>query len=440
MIAINYTSLKCDKETLLKLAAFFSKEEGTCLLYSGGDLDSANCSFLFLFPFEKVEISEEIDEQKRWELLQSHLIFDKGHLKVPLWAGFLSYEMAKPSSSFQKLPFVYFQRSAVTFVLDHIRDSLTIYLAEEAKKEHEYWFKIFSSKSLFSSFLISLKDIVSSVHSNLSLVKEIESFSSYEKKIHMIQEMIRSGDVYQVNLSHEIELEGTSDPFFIFYSLTKINPAPFSAFFNHKDFTIVSSSPERFLKKEDDVLETRPIKGTIARGKSEGEDAMNREKLLNSEKDLAELLMITDLMRNDLGKVSLPGSVKTKKIVHLEAYENVFHLLSIIFSIPIPTLHPLKLIQSCFPGGSISGCPKKSAMQVIESLEERVRGIYTGSIGYFASNGDFDFNIAIRTLLFIQNRVYIPLGGAITIDSDAYSEYQETLQKGASILKALTII
>ncbi|HRD54901.1 MAG TPA: anthranilate synthase component I family protein [Parachlamydiaceae bacterium] len=449
MIAIDYSSLLFCKETLLKLSYFFSEEEGTCLLYSGGDFDSASESFLFLFPFEKIEIKEnsdnkDWDEKKRWKFLQSNLSFAPDALSIPLWIGFLSYEMAGGASALQEIPYVYFQRSAVTFALNHQTNILTVYFVKEAKNslslEHQHWFDCFSSLSSLSCFLANLKEMECKKNYALSFSKQVEPFESYEKKIIEIQEMILNGDVYQVNLSHEIELEGEQDPFLFFYSLTKRNPAPFSAYFKHKDFVIASSSPERFLKKKNGFLETRPIKGTISRGLTEEEDIKNRQTLLNSEKDLAELLMITDLMRNDLGKISMAGSVKAKKIVHLEAYENVFHLLSIIESIPCPSFHPVELVQACFPGGSVTGCPKLSAMHAIQKLEKRRRGIYTGSLGYFAANGDFDFNIAIRTILFLKDKAHISLGGAITIDSQSKEEYQETLQKGFSILKALTLI
>jgi len=147
--------------------------------------------------------------------------------------------------------------------------------------------------------------------------------------------------------------------------------------------------------------------------------------------------MITDLMRNDLGKISAPGTVVTEKIWACEAYTNVFHLLSIISSKALPNHHPLDLLRSCFPGGSITGCPKLRAMEVIYNSEQRPRGLYTGSIGYFAANGDFDFNIAIRTLAFHNGEASLQLGGGIVIDSDPEAEYDETLHKGKTILSLL---
>jgi para-aminobenzoate synthetase component 1 len=264
-----------------------------------------------------------------------------------------------------------------------------------------------------------------------------ENFQLYSSKIERAKDLIASGDIYQVNLSQQICFEGERDPYDIFRKLAQKNPAPFSAYLKGKDFAIVSSSPERFLEKKGDYLETRPIKGTIPRGNNNVEDEHNRRELLSSEKEKAELLMITDLMRNDLSKISFPGSVETIDLWRCEPYTNVFHLLSIIRSHAKPNIHPVDLIRQCFPGGSITGCPKLRAMEVIAELEKRARGIYTGSIGYISANGDFDFNIAIRTLVFNAQRLDIQLGGAIVADSISEKEYQETLHKGKSIFNVL---
>ncbi len=232
---------------------------------------------------------------------------------------------------------------------------------------------------------------------------------------------------------------GDVDPFSLFRSLFLENPAPFACYLNFDGVSIVSSSPERLLSKTGSLLETRPIKGTIPRGKDQAEDKVNLSRLLHSEKDKAELLMITDLMRNDIGKTSLVGSVRTEELWRVEAYSNVFHLLSVIRSKAKADKHPLDLVRSCFPGGSITGCPKLRAMELILELEKRARKIYTGSLGYFSSEGDFDFNIAIRTLLVDNEGIDLQLGGAIVLDSNARLEYLETLHKGLSIFQVLGV-
>lgn len=424
-----------DSVNLLKLGKVFAEEAGTCLLYSGGDLDSATKSFLFLFPFDQFEIRNEKDP---WTLLKSKITLNDS------WVGFLSYEMGDETVEVvaNPIPNAYFQKSAFRLILDHKTGVSTVLIQQQALpllSDHaKKWLQKLSDKAFLGSFIQELPEIEVPTSESLLVSKSLESLESYVNKVEDIQEMIADGIVYQVNLSHELEFIGERNPYLIFHQLAKINPAPFSAYFNFKNFTIVSSSPERFLQKANDVLETRPIKGTMPRGKNIAQDFKNKEKLLNSEKDLAELLMITDLMRNDLGQISCPGSVKALKISHLEAYTNVYHLLSIIQSIPVPSLHSVDLIQACFPGGSITGCPKRMAMKVIKKFEKRNRGIYTGSIGYFDENSGFDFNIAIRTLVFYQNKINIQLGGAITSDSLAKDEYDETIHKGESIFLSLT--
>ncbi len=429
--------IQITREELLELTAVFADMEGTLLLYSGGDFDSAACSYLFLFPFESIEIK---NEDNPWEILKSKMVFSEGYPINPSWVGFLSYEISDPDFSLPKIvPDAYFQRSAFILKLEHKTSKATVFIeSTDLKEPARTWLTKFSKVDFWKSFIEELREIKSETYLPLKVDKDFETLGSYTLKIEEIKEMIKDGSVYQVNLSHECMLSGHRNPYHYFCQLMTKNPAPFSAYFKNQKFTIVSSSPERFLKKNDDILETRPIKGTIARGKTASLDLKNQLKLQKSKKDFSELLMITDLMRNDLGKISLAGSVKVIKIAQLEAYANVFHLLSIIESKPFAKMHSVDIIKNCFPGGSITGCPKLPAMKAIKKFEKRTRGIYTGSIGYFNSNGDFDFNIAIRTLLFFQDKIQVQLGGAITIDSRADSEYLETMQKGESIFQSLT--
>lgn len=429
--------IKITPKQLLEITAVFSEMQGTALLYSGGDFDSAESSYLFLFPIESVTIK---NEENPWAVLKSRLQFANDKPAYPSWVGFLSYEINDLSLNLsKKIPDAYFQKCAFVLKLDHKRSLAQVFIESvDLEDPFKTWLSKFSDVDFWKIFIEELQEVASFSSIPLSIEKDFETFDSYAQKIEEIKEMIRDGIVYQVNLSHERIFKGSRDPYACFYTLSTKNPAPFSAYFKHSNFTIVSSSPERFLKKEKGLLETRPIKGTIARGKTKAEDLENKKSLLNSEKNLAELMMITDLMRNDLGKVCKPGSVKTIKVAHLEAYSNVFHLLSIIQGVPDMDMHSIDLLGSCFQGGSVTGCPKWTALLAIKQFENRCRGIYTGSIGYFNGNGDFDFNIAIRTILFYEDKIQVSLGGAITIDSDAHSEYLETMQKGESIFQSLT--
>lgn len=401
----------------LALARRFADCEGTALLYSGGALDSAQSSYLTLFPEEKVTLSAKVGV---WEELEKELGPFDGELPLPKWIGYLGYEMggfADPEIPIPvyaaQTPDAVFYRPSVVIHFDHVTHVATLYAEKEVDLDRE---------TTFSS-------------GSLKLAYRSDSLQSYLDKVARIKEWILEGEIYQVNLSQEFHLEGASDPFVHFEKIVALNPSPFSAFVQCGSFSLVSSSPERFLCRKGALLETRPIKGTMPRGKSPKEDLERQRALLASEKERAELLMITDLMRNDIGKVAELGSVQTHEIWRCEAYTNVFHLLSIITG--ESHLSPVPLVRQLFPGGSITGCPKLRAMEAISALEKRPRGVYTGSIGYFAANGDFDFNIAIRTLVVHPDHVQIQLGGAIVIDSDPVKEYEETLHKGESLFKVL---
>jgi para-aminobenzoate synthetase component 1 len=216
-----------------------------------------------------------------------------------------------------------------------------------------------------------------------------------------------------------------------------LNPAPFASFFDCGDATIISSSPERFLRISDRQVETRPIKGTRPRGRDRTEDDRLRAALLASAKDRAELIMIVDLERNDLGRVCDYGSVSVPALFALEQYATVFHLVSTVTGRLKEGNDHLDCIRAAFPGGSITGAPKIRAMEIINELEPSPRGIYTGSLGYLGFNRQTDLNILIRTMLYRNGTVHFQVGGGIVADSDPVMEYDETLHKGKALLAAL---
>ncbi|MBM7614941.1 aminodeoxychorismate synthase component I [Alkaliphilus hydrothermalis] len=259
----------------------------------------------------------------------------------------------------------------------------------------------------------------------------------YIKTVNRVRDYIKSGDIYQANLTQRFQCEIEETPFELYGKLRSINPAPFASFIDFGEGHIVSSSPERFIQIRNDIIETRPIKGTRPRGKTPEEDQFNRNELLNSEKDQAELLMIVDLERNDLGKVSKNGTVKVTELFHLEEYPTVYHLVSTVQGEIKEEYDVIDCIKATFPGGSITGAPKIRAMEIIDELEPTQRNIYTGSIGYIGLNGDVDLNIVIRTIVCKDNKAYFQVGGGIVWDSDAEMEYEETLHKGSALMKAL---
>lgn len=248
---------------------------------------------------------------------------------------------------------------------------------------------------------------------------------------------IYAGDIYQVNLSQRFAAEFTGDPAELYRRLRAINPAPFASFLNFRDVAVVSSSPERFLKLTDGVVETRPIKGTRPRGRTPEEDQALREELVNSVKDRAELVMIVDLERNDLGRVCQPGSVEVTELFTLEEYSTVYHLVATIKGRLKVDKDVIDLLKASFPGGSITGAPKIRSMEIIEELEPAKRNIYTGSIGYLGFDGEADLNIVIRTIIIKDARAYFQVGGGIVADSIPEKEYQETLDKARALIEAL---
>lgn len=259
----------------------------------------------------------------------------------------------------------------------------------------------------------------------------------YIDAVAKMKDYIKSGDVYIANMTQRFWCENNEDSFEIYSKLRAINKAPFSAYLDFEDFQVISSSPERFIQIVDGKAHTRPIKGTRPRGNTPEEDEENKEKLLNSEKDKAELLMVVDLERNDLSKVCKPFSVNVTELFNLEEYATVFHLVSTIEGELQDTETSVSCIKECFPGGSITGTPKIRAMEVIEEIEGLKRNLYTGCIGYFDFNGNSDFNIVIRTIVKKNGKAYFGVGGGITYDSIEEDEYEETLDKAKALMRVL---
>lgn len=259
----------------------------------------------------------------------------------------------------------------------------------------------------------------------------------YIKAINKAKEYIRKGDIYQVNLSRRFCARSFLDAPGLYQRLRRISPSAFSAFLDCGEFQIISSSPERFLSCHSRKVIARPMKGTRPRGRNRQEDKSNKNDLLNSVKDKAELLMIVDLMRNDLGRVCEYGSIKTISLRNLEKYSTVYQTTATIEGRLHKEKDCLDLLKACFPGGSITGCPKIRSMQIIEELEPARRGVYTGSLGYIGFNNNMDLNILIRTIIKKDDKIYFQSGGGIVADSSPQSEYRETLIKAKAMLEAL---
>ncbi|MCL5291901.1 MAG: aminodeoxychorismate synthase component I [Actinobacteria bacterium] len=269
--------------------------------------------------------------------------------------------------------------------------------------------------------------------------------AAYLKAVAKTKDYIKEGDIFQVNLSQRFTLPSYGNPYDLYYRLRQTNPAPFSAFLDFGEFSVASSSPERFIRATMNQVETRPIKGTRPRSASPDEDEALALELLSSEKDSAEHVMIVDVERNDFGRVCVPGSVKVTELMRLESYATVHHLVSTVVGRLSPGNGPAEVLEASFPGGSITGAPKIRAMERIEELEPVRRGIYTGSIVYCGFDGYMDSSIAIRTFVASRPRfstegpLDFHVGGGIVADSDPEAEYQETLDKAKGLMAALGV-
>ncbi|MCJ7670341.1 MAG: aminodeoxychorismate synthase component I [Dehalococcoidia bacterium] len=261
----------------------------------------------------------------------------------------------------------------------------------------------------------------------------------YMKAVNRVREYIAAGDVFQVNLSQRFEADLKIPPYELYKRLRTVNPAPFASYLNFPGVAIVSASPERFLKVQNDLVETRPIKGTRPRGRDSVEDERLAHELIHSTKDRAENVMIVDLERNDLGRVCHYGTVKVTELAILETFPTVFHLTSTVMGRLRRGKSNIDLLKATFPGGSITGAPKVRAMEIIDELEPTKRSVYTGSIGYLSFNEDMDINIVIRTFLIKEGKAYFQVGGGIIYDSDPEAEYMETLDKARALILALQL-
>lgn len=256
-------------------------------------------------------------------------------------------------------------------------------------------------------------------------------------RVECAQQSIAAGDIYQVNLSHRFAAPWPGgEPFAFYRALRRASPAPQAAFLSLQGRAVLSSSPELFLEIDGRQIRTRPIKGTRPRRCDPGEDAASSRELLASPKERAELIMITDLERNDLGRVCEYGSVSASELLKLERFAQVFHLVSTVEGRLCAEVDAVAAMRACFPGGSITGAPKKRAMELIAALEPVPRGLFTGAIGYFGFNGTAQFNIAIRTVVIEHGEAHFHVGAGIVADSQPAAEWQETLDKAAGILLA----
>ena len=286
-----------------------------------------------------------------------------------------------------------------------------------------------------------LRDLTSTENTDKFTLKQkfaaTLSEPEYKEAIRAVKRYIVSGDCYQTNFTQHFSAQFSGDLWPAYLALRQAVGSPYSAFWQWRDQALLCVSPERFISIKDRQAETKPIKGTIKRGSDPEQDLQHAEQLMASTKDRAENLMIVDLLRNDLSRNSEPGSIRVPKLFELESFANVHHLVSTVTGVLAENSTPLDMLRDSFPGGSITGAPKKRAMEIIEQLEPVRRSVYCGSIGYISANQNMDSNIAIRTLIADGDRLHCWGGGGIVADSEESKEYQESIDKIKALLEAL---
>ena len=448
-------------EDFISFAARFAHMHGTVILMSGGKLDSARYHIIAARPWlTLIGLQNDIiicaDKQKfhfkgsSFDTLKkiiNHYTsqvreLDIADMPEPVYAGIFGYLSYDLKDALEKLPrtscddiqlpqTVFFAPSII--IVQNKKTGITTLSIPVLKNETGS--SLDATLDSFHQTIIAKLLIKKKFSGDAGGFKSNFNKSEYMAAIKKIREYIAAGHVYQVNMSQRFEMGFTGSPYSLFKTLYRNNPAPFFSFINAGDHHIVSTSPERFLKLSENIVETRPIKGTRPRGKTQKEDHELKNDLQNSIKDDAELSMIVDLLRNDIGKVCAAGSVKVKQHKMVEAYTNVYHLVSIVEGRLDKGMDAIDLITATFPGGSITGCPKIRAMEIIDELEPHRRHIYTGSIGYISFSGSMDLSIAIRTATIYKDKIFFSAGGGIVFDSDPLDEFNETLHKGRTLME-----
>lgn len=431
-----------------EIFTIFRNEHDSFILDSAMDKEKlGRYSFISSQPFKVLKYKDTDEnplEVLKEELHKYRVVNDTNLPFVGGAVGYLSYDLGNYIENLPRtavddieMPDMYFGFYNHVIVIDHLvqktyiaTPNIDIELEEKIMDDIEQRI-LKEEKKGIDSICYEEKE-VTPIRLKSNFTKE-----EFKNAVQSVREYIRQGDIYQANLTQRFSGETELTSFELYRDLRRFSPAPFGAFLNFEDAHILSNSPERFIRCVNKRIETRPIKGTRPRGKDKEEDLRLQQELRNSEKDRAELLMIVDLERNDIGRISKTGSVKVPELFVIEPYANVNHLVSTVVGELKDDKDATDVIKATFPGGSITGAPKIRAMEIIDELEPTQRNVYTGSIGYIGFNGDMDFNIAIRTIIKNDKKVYFQVGGGMTWDSDPDEEYQETLDKAKSIMKAL---
>ncbi len=375
------------------------------------------------------------------------------------FVGYLSWELIPliekkvkipKKDEFKDIPLVFLMFNKTVLIYDHYLNKLKVVrlvVVEDKTTDFE---------SLYKETNEIINNIITTIYTTVSIPKELNFGFSFNKKILSEYEYVRqknefmsivrkaknyviNGDIIQVVLSNRWKKKTNANPFDIYRALRTINPSPYMFYLKFDDLVLIGSSPEILVRKEKNVVETRPIAGTRPRGLTEEEDNFFEKDLISSEKENAEHIMLVDLARNDIGKVSKIGSITLPEFKIIEKFSHVMHLVTSVKGLLEEKYDCIDVLKATFPAGTVSGAPKVRAMQIISELEGTTRGPYAGSVGYFSLTGDMDMAITIRTIVYNNNTVYIQTGAGIVADSIPQKEYEETINKAKALFLAVKV-
>ncbi len=371
------------------------------------------------------------------------------------WVGYIGYEMARLFENLPpkkedplQIPDLYFFQVEQLIVYDHKEEKLRIIVSGESSSDSKsYGNRVAAIETLWSRIQGGVARCSGTFNRQTHTAKNgdnrkngLQSNLTQAEYIECVERAklyIEEGDIYQANLSQRFTTAYDGDDLGLFFNLRYVNPSPFSGLLRFKELGIVSSSPERLVKVEEDCIETRPIAGTRPRGLDADTDQSLSSELLLNEKERAEHLMLVDLERNDLGRICETGSVKVTDLMFLEQYSHVSHIVSNIEGKLQPQASVKDILRAVFPGGTITGCPKIRSMEIIRELEPQPRGPYCGSMGYIGFSRHMDLNIIIRSFILKDGKAWFNVGAGIVADSEPEKEYQETLDKAAALVQVL---
>ncbi|MCB9030594.1 MAG: anthranilate synthase component I family protein [Deltaproteobacteria bacterium] len=461
MIKSEELKLHNRNEFTSNLLQTYGQNPGFVLLES--TLDSSDSrTIVFLEPLAKIcsdnsssyveSAEQKFEFENPWQAIQDWLSPAIEYISefaedqsIPFSSGYLGYELlhsledVPPAlSDLYKVPdsILYLYRTVI--VIEHSSNLAKVHRLSLDQLPKPIW-EISDLTKLQEFKMPELNKIE---HFDLQLLEEASNFSkaSYSQAVDQIKDLIKAGDVYQVNLSQQFRLPYQKDPRLLYQALRTVSPVGYAAYLHFNDFSVISTSPERFFKSERTVITSSPIKGTRPRLDKPGEDLKNLTELKSSEKDLAELSMIVDLIRNDMGKIAEMESVRVVSHARVESFAQVHHLVSDISCQQRHDTSIVDVIKALFPCGSVTGCPKVAAMKYISEFEQTTRGVYTGSIGWFGTNNSAEWNVAIRTGIVKDNVFTFQSGGGIVYDSIAKDEYEETIAKALGMYQAYRLL